>query len=79
MRNPLLDLEFLRNLDLMRNKATYAKIILLTWNEDPVYEIQGKITAGSLFADAFTISIASLDESINITFSAPLESASRPS
>ena len=51
MRNPLLDLEFLRKLDLMRNKATYAKIILLTWDENPVYEIQGKITAGSINID----------------------------
>ena len=51
MRNPLLDLEFLRKLDLMRNKATYAKIILLTWDENPVYEIQGKITEGSINID----------------------------
>lgn len=51
MRNPLLDLEFLRKLDLMRNKATYAKIILLTWDENPVYEIQGKITSGSINID----------------------------
>lgn len=51
MINPLLDLEFLRKLDLMKNKATYAKIILLTWDENPVYEIQGKITAGSINID----------------------------
>lgn len=51
MRNPLLDLDFLRRLDLTKDKATYAKIILLTWNEEPVEEIQGKITAGSINID----------------------------
>ena len=51
MRNPLLDQEFLRKLDLTKNKATYAKIILLTWDEEPVEEIQGKITAGSVNID----------------------------
>ena len=47
MRNPLLDVDFLRKLDLTRNKTNYAKIILLTFNVVPVYEIQGKITSGS--------------------------------
>lgn len=51
MKNPLLDQDFLRELDLKRNKSTYAKIILLTWDENPVYEIQGKITAGSINVD----------------------------
>ena len=51
MKNFLMDLEFLRKLDLERNKATYAKIILLTNDELPVYEIQGKITGGSINID----------------------------
>ena len=51
MKNPMLDLEFLRKLDLTTNKAVYAKIILLTWNEEPVEEIQGKITTGSISID----------------------------
>ena len=51
MKNFLTDLEFLRKLDLERNKATYAKIILLTNDELPVYEIQGKITGGSINID----------------------------
>ena len=51
MKNFLMDLEFLRKLDLERNKATYAKIILLTNDELPVYEIQGKITSGSISID----------------------------
>ena len=51
MKNPLGDQEFLRKLDLQRNKATYAKIILLTFDEEPVEEIQGKITQGSINID----------------------------
>lgn len=72
MRNPLLDLEFLRKLDLMRNKATYAKIILLTWDENPVYEIQGKITAGSINIDGasavrHTCSLTMVSPDVDIT------------
>lgn len=72
MRNPLLDLEFLRKLDLMRNKATYAKIILLTWDENPVYEIQGKITAGSINIDGTsavrrTCSLTMVSPDVDIT------------
>lgn len=72
MRNPLLDLEFLRKLDLIRNKATYAKIILLTWDENPVYEIQGKITAGSINIDGNsairrTCSLTMISPDVDIT------------
>ena len=72
MRNPLLDLEFLRKLDLMRNKATYAKIILLTWDENPVYEIQGKITTGSINIDGAsavrrTCSLTMVSPDVDIT------------
>lgn len=51
MKNPLLNQNFLRQLDLQTNKTLYAKIILLTWNEEPVEEIQGKITGGSINVD----------------------------
>jgi hypothetical protein len=51
MKNFLMDLEFLRKLDLEKDKVTYAKIILLTNDELPVYEIQGKITGGSINID----------------------------
>lgn len=51
MKNPLLDQTFLRKLDLEKNKITYAKIILLTFNEDPIEEIQGRITSGSINID----------------------------
>lgn len=51
MSNYLLDQDFLRELDLTRDKDTYAKIILLTKDEDSVYEVQGKITQGSVNID----------------------------
>ena len=51
MSNYLLDQDFLRTIDLAKNKNTYAKIILLTNEENPVYEIQGKITQGSINID----------------------------
>lgn len=72
MRNPLTDLDFLRKLDLKRNKATYAKIILLTNDELPVYEIQGKITAGSVNIDGAsavrrTCSLTMVSPDVDIT------------
>lgn len=47
----LLDNAFLQKLDAERNKTTYAKITLLTWNEDPIEEIQGRITQGTVNVD----------------------------
>lgn len=72
MRNPLNDLDFLRKLDLERNKATYAKIILLTNDELPMYEIQGKITAGSVNIDGAsavrrTCSLTMVSPNVDIT------------
>ena len=49
--NYLLDIDFLRQLDQNENKEIYGKIILLTQDELPVYEIQGKITNGSINVD----------------------------
>lgn len=51
MNNPLLDYAFLRKLDLYPHKTVYAKIILLNFNEQPVQEIQGQITGGSVNVD----------------------------
>lgn len=51
MDNFLLDKDFLAQLDQQRMKTTYARIILLTWEEEPVYEIQGKIIHGSVNID----------------------------
>ena len=51
MVNPLLDKEFLRQLDLYKHRTTYAKIVLLSFDEQPIEEIQGKITSGSVNVD----------------------------
>ena len=71
MRNFLLDEEFLRQLDLVRDKTTYAKIILLTWDEQPVEEIQGRITGGSVNIDGAsavrrTCSLSMVSQKINL-------------
>ena len=48
MMNPLLDKDFLKALDEHREKETYAKIIALTYQEDPIEEITGRVTGGSV-------------------------------
>lgn len=49
--NYLLDKDFLKALDQQKDKTTYAKITLLTFNEEPVYEAQGVITQGLVNVD----------------------------
>ena len=51
MSNPLLDYEFLRQLDAYPHKTVYAKIILLNFDELPIQEIEGQISAGSINID----------------------------
>lgn len=45
------DLDFLVALDKSNIRTHYAKIILLTYDEQPVCEIQGNVTAGNLNID----------------------------
>ena len=49
--NPLLDKEFLHELDQSRHKEIYAKIISLDLNENPIEQIEGRVTAGSINID----------------------------
>lgn len=42
------DMDFLTKLDKLNIRTHYAKIILLSFDEKPIREIQGNITAGSL-------------------------------
>ena len=42
------DLEFLTKLDELHLRTQYAKIILLSFDEKPIREIQGNITSGNL-------------------------------
>ena len=51
MRNPLDDKEFLRQLDQEKEREIYAKIISLSFEEDPIEEITGRITSGSVSID----------------------------
>lgn len=55
MKNPLLDYEFLKELDSYPHKTVYAKIILLNFDELPVQEIQGRISAGSVNVDGASV------------------------
>ena len=51
MKNPMLDIEFLKRLDADREREVYAKIIALTFDEDPTEEITGKVIQGSINID----------------------------
>ena len=51
MKNPLLDRDFLKELDQSLHKEVYAKVISLNFNESPIEQIEGKITGGSINID----------------------------
>lgn len=55
MKNPLLDQNFLKQLDAYPHKVVYAKIILLNFEEQPVQEIQGRISSGSVNIDGASV------------------------
>ena len=72
-KNYLLDTDFLKQLDESRNRTIYAKIISLTFDEDPIETIEGKITGGTLSIDGSSAvrrtcsSLAMVAQDINIT------------
>ena len=49
--NPLLDDAFLKELYRNRQKEVFAKIIALNLNNEPIEEIQGSVTGGSISLD----------------------------
>lgn len=51
MKNPMDDLEFLKELHSQKNRVLYARVISLNFDEQPIEEIQGKITTGSINVD----------------------------
>ena len=51
MRNPMLDKEFLRQLDCMKHKEIYARLTSLTFLEMPIEHIEGRVTGGSINID----------------------------
>ena len=71
MRDPMLDEEFLRELDRYPHKFLWAKIISLNMDEYPLEEITGKITSGSVNVDGSsslrrTCSMSMVAEDVNI-------------
>ena len=55
MGDPLLDKDFLRELDLNRNKIIYARLTSLDINENPIEYIEGRITGGSISIDGTSV------------------------
>lgn len=57
------DMNFLTALDKLRIKSHYAKIVLLSFDEKPIREIQGNITSGNLSVNGSS----SVRRTINLT------------
>lgn len=57
------DMDFLTALDKLRIKSHYAKIVLLSFDEKPIREIQGNITSGNLSVNGSS----SVRRTINLT------------
>lgn len=51
MLNPLLDKDFLKDLDLENQKTKYVKAIALDYSENPIEEISGVVTQGNINID----------------------------
>ena len=71
MRDPMLDEEFLRELDQYPHKFLWAKIISLNMDEYPLEEITGKVTSGSVNVDGSssvrrTCSLSMVAQDVNI-------------
>ena len=49
--NPLADKDFLAALDAHRERVTYARIIALSFQEEPLEQIEGRVTQGSINID----------------------------
>lgn len=49
--NPLADKDFLRELDQNREREVFAKIISLDYNENPIEEITGRVSSGTVSID----------------------------
>lgn len=71
MKNPLNDKDFLKQLDLEKNKETYVKILNLNFNEEVRESIEGKVVSGSINIDGAsavrrTCSLSMVADEINI-------------
>lgn len=71
MINPLLDKEFLRRLDQQKEREIFARVESLNFREEPVEEITGRVTQGSVTIDGNsavrrTCSVSLVAEELNI-------------
>jgi len=71
MENPLLNKELIEALDKDNQREIYAKIISLNLNEQPIEEISGKVSQGTLSIDGTsavrrTCSLTIIAERVNI-------------
>ena len=69
--NLMFDKEFLKRLDNYPHREVYAKLISLTFDEKPIVEITGNVTAGSISVDGSsavrrTCNITMITDQINI-------------
>ena len=63
--------DFLRELDQCKEKTLYAKIVSLTMDEDPIEQVEGRITTGSVNIDGTsavrrTCSLTMISQDVNI-------------
>ena len=70
--NPLVNKDFLAALDSNRERETYARIIALTFQEEPLEQIEGRVTQGSVNIDGTsavrrTCSLTMIAENLDIT------------
>ena len=49
--NPFLDVDFLKELCEQRERTVYARIVALNMQEEPMEEISGRVTQGSINID----------------------------
>ena len=71
--NPLMDQDFLKELDAYKYREIYARITLLTRLEEPIEYIEGKGTSGSVNMDGTSalrrtcsLSIVSANSDVNM-------------
>lgn len=69
--NPMIDKDFLKRLDIEKEREMFAKIISLDWDENPMEEITGRVTGGSVSIDGSsavrrTCSVTMVAEEFNI-------------
>ena len=76
--NPFLDVDFLKKLCEQRERTVYARIVALNMQEEPMEEISGRVTQGSINIDGTFNAIISLrllaparDTITSISFKSP--------